>query len=121
VLLELLRSEAGEPELGDLLDALLGGEVGEVHGRLAALGTGELEEGPALGILLLRPAFGRRPHLAGLGGAHGWLGSHGSERRGPTWTDAAPALSAAIGAWRQGNRVCWWSLERTCWPSRWRR
>ena len=64
VLLELLRAEAGEAELLDLRDALVGRQIGEVDGRLAALRARELQQRPALGILLLLPSLGRRSHLA---------------------------------------------------------
>ncbi len=82
VLLELRGAEPGQSELLHLLHALLGGEVGQVHRRLAALGAGELQQRTPLGVLLLRPPLGLRAHLphgCGLGrrrGSHGRLFGH---------------------------------------------
>ena len=95
--LELRGAEPRHPELLQLLDALVVAEVGEVHGRLAALGARELQERATLGILRLRPPLGRGTHLLGRRRAHG---GHALGARGSGLGHAFQATGGGLGGCR---------------------
>src|SRR5690606_38952731 len=93
---ELLGTEAGKPELLDLLGARGGRKVCKMHRRLAALRTRELQQRAPLGVLLLRPALGPRTHLrfSGTRRADGGGLSHVSRVRGDRWEAAGVRVDA---------------------------
>ncbi len=55
---QLRRAKRRQPQLGDAGAAFVGREIGQMHGRLAALGRRELQRGSPVGVKLLRPALG---------------------------------------------------------------